>query len=162
VAASTLQAFTPLLTPVAGVPKWRKAKGGLWILWKTAKVTNSPKAGLLITLSAAVYPQTPQPPRLITAIDNSKFSPTATPAVSVSPVWGIRRGFLLKTAEQAKISTVAAPVVETVGSLRCVSCFFLNCGKRAHLHIAPQCRTEKPYTTCGIAGLLEAQKRRNP
>ena len=34
--------------------------------------------------------------------------------------------------------------------------------RRAHLHIAPQCRAEKPCESCGIAGLLDAQKRRVP
>ena len=73
-----------------------------------------------------------------------------------------RRGFPLKTAAKAKASTVAAPVVWRVRSPRNFLRFFLNCGKRAHLHIAPQCRTKKPYQTCGIAGLADAQKRRNP
>jgi hypothetical protein len=41
----------------------------LWILWKTAKATKR----VLATLSAAVYTQNPQPLRLITTIDNSKF-----------------------------------------------------------------------------------------
>ena len=71
--------------------------------------------------------------------------------------------------------TNTAPMAGSASSLRGfapimgVACLFpfrffclLQKNERAHLHIAPQCRTEKPYTTCGIAGLIDAQKRRNP
>jgi hypothetical protein len=42
--------------------------------------------------------------------------------------------------------------------------FVINAQKvrRAHLHIAPRCRTEKAYETCGFDGTLEALGRRNP
>gem|GEM_PF-4482317 len=33
---------------------------------------------------------------------------------------------------------------------------------RAHLHIARQCRTEKPYETYGFGGFSKTPKRRNP
>jgi hypothetical protein len=44
----------------------------------------------------------------------------------------------------------------------CAHAFFGVGVGRAHLHIPPECRTEKPYNTCGFAGSLEAQKRRVP
>jgi hypothetical protein len=69
--------------------------------------------------------------------------------------------------------TNTAPAARLASSLRGfapimgVACLFpfrffclLQKNERAHLHIAPQCRTKKPYTTCGIAGLIDAQKRR--
>ena len=171
---AALRLFIKIAVPAVSVK--RSKQGGLWlfskrrirasfslrdkqkfpfgILWKTAKFAHSPKAGLWTNLSAAVYTQNPQPLLLITAIDNAKIFSSVAPAVSVGSVWGIRRVFLLKTTEQAKIPTVVAPVAETGGSLRCVSLFFLNCGRRAHLRVAPRQRIVKPRAICRVEGVL--------
>jgi hypothetical protein len=111
-----------------------KRKFPLWILWKTAKVTNSPKARLSITLSAAVYTQTPQSPLLIAAIHNAKFFSSVVYGVSVCSVWGFRRGFFSKTAVRAKVPTNAAHIVGTVRFPWGCLCFFLKIAGRAHLH----------------------------
>jgi len=132
-----------------------KRKFPLWILWKTAKVTNSPKAGLSITLSAAVYTQTPQSPILIAAIHKAKNFSSVAYGVSIRSVWGFRRGFFSKTAVRAKVPTNAAHMVGTVRFPWGCLCFFLKSAGRAHLHN----RAAIVQHSCGFEGFCELKRR---
>jgi hypothetical protein len=161
----------------AGMPKdtGQERFSGLWILWKTAKVTNSPKAGLLITLSAAVCPQNPQALLAKPHIYSNYFSrrttdektarPAATLFVPAHSVRGFGWSFFRKIMGRAKIPTGAAPVSGLGRPLRGFPCFLRERAEkagRAHVHIAPRCHTPEPYRTCGFAGIPKASLRRNP